>query len=231
MTTPPSPAGVPGYLRPLKTLAVTAVIQAFDIQYPILDSSGGTQNVNCSLDYPVNQAFYPGIWVTYAPAQLQNAGINYTEQDAAGNTYVRWRFSGTISFTVVALTNNERDLLYDQLLSIIAFAAQSDATSAFRNFIEASPLIESTWSYDSVESAGHGESLGTPWGTDEVIYEDGISIQVTGEFTVNPSTGQLVTQTLLSKFDVTAYPVIGGQVQAPEWEVKIAQASQKLSGL
>jgi hypothetical protein len=192
MTTPPSAAGTPGYLRELKTLAQQAISQAFTITYPETDPQGGTRPVYCSLEYPVSPAAYPALWVTYAPAQLQTAGISYTENDAAGNWYARWRFSGTISFTVAALANNERDLIYDQLVSIIAFASQSQVPSTFRQFVENSPLLEVTWSYDSLESSGHSEAPGTPWGTIEVIYEDTVSIQVTGEFTSDPVSLALV---------------------------------------
>lgn len=226
VTTPPASGGKPGYLRGLKTLAVEAVQNAFQVTYPIADPSGGAQSVYCSLDYPVAATAYPGIWVTYAPAQLQSAGINYTETDAGGNTYVRWRFSGTVTFTVAALSNNERDLLYDQLVSVIGYSSQSTAPGPFRDYVESSPLIESTWSYDSLDSEGHGETLGTPWGTDEVIYEDGISIQVTGEFTADPVTGLLVPPSVLREIDVTGQPVVPGLTpQPPAWEQRILARS------
>jgi len=210
MTTPPSPGGTPGYLRELKTLAQQAISQTFVVTYPETDPRGGQHPVYCSLEYPVSPAAYPALWVTYAPAQLQTAGISYTENDAAGNWYARWRFSGTVSFTVAALANNERDMIYDQLVSIIAFASQSQVPSAFREFIENSPLIEVTFSFDSLESTGHSEAPGTPWGTVEVIYEDTVSIQVTGEFTSDPVSLALVP---LREITVTAYAAETGSSQ------------------
>jgi hypothetical protein len=231
VTNPPSAGGVPGYLRTLKTLAVDAIRNAFEVTYPVNDSAGGVQLAYCSLEYPVAAANYPGIWVTYAPAQLQTAGIDYTERDSTGNIYVRSRFSGTISFTVSALTNNERDLFYDQLVSILMFSAQSDIPSPFRTFVESSNLIEVTFSYDTLDSSGHGETLGTPWGTDEVIYEDGIAIQVTGEFTVSPSNGQLQPVYHLREIIVSAYQEgPGGTVAAtPTWMAEIDENAQNNS--
>ena len=209
-TTPPSVGGKPGYMRTLKTLAVQSIQQAFIVTYPETDPQGGQQPIYCSLEYPVNPANYPALWVGYEPAQLQNAGIDYVETDAANNYYARWRFSGTVSFTIAALTNNERDLIYDQLVSVIAFAAQSKVPSAFRSFIESSTLIESTWSYDSLEHGGHSDAPGTPWGTDEVIYEDTVSIQVTGEFTTDPVNLSLIS---LREILVTGTPVqASGQI-------------------
>lgn len=228
VTTPPAAGGTPGYLRTLKTLAVDAIQNAFQVTYPVSDSSGGVQLAYCSLEYPIKAANYPGIWVTYAPAQLQTAGIDYTERDTTGNVYVRSRFSGTISFTVSALSNNERDLFYDQLISILMFSAQSEIPSPFRTFVESSNLIEVTFSYDTLDSSGHGETLGTPWGTDEVIYEDGIAIQVTGEFTVSPSNGQLQPVYHLREIQVTAYPESPSGVASatPAWLAKIDQNAQ-----
>lgn len=223
LTTPPSVGGVPGYMRTLKTLAVQAVSQAFVLTYPETDPQGGQQPVFASLDYPVEPTAYPALWVTYAPAQLQTAGISYTETDGSGNFYARWRFSGTVSFTCAALSNNERDLLYDQLVSVLAFASQSNVPSPFRAFVENSPLIESTWSFDSLETSGHAEAPGTPWGTDEVIYEDTLSIQVTGEFTSDPVSLALIN---LRDIRVTGVPVLpSGTVLSPGFTEDITKAT------
>lgn len=181
-----------------------AIQQAFVLTYPETDPEGGQQPVYCSLEYPVNPAKYPALWVNYVPAMLQTAGISYTENDTFGNYYTRWRFSGTIEFTCAALASNERDLLYDQLVSVLGFASQSNIASAFRAFIESSPLLETTWSFDTLDSSGHSDAPGTPWGTDEVIYEDTISVQVLGEFTSDPVTLQLVD---LRAIEVTGIPV------------------------
>jgi hypothetical protein len=220
LTVPPSISGTPGFLRPLKTMAVQAIQQAFVLTYPETDPVGGQQPVYCSLEYPVAAASYPALWVNYVPAMLQTAGISYTENDEFGNYYTRWRFSGTVEFTCAALTNNERDMLYDQLVSVLGFASQSNVPSAFRSFIEGSPLIESTWSFDTLDSSGHSDAPGTPWGTDEVIYEDTVSVQVIGEFTSDPVTLELVD---LSAITVTAVPVetLQGPVLPGGWTITI----------
>lgn len=181
-----------GYLRTIKTTAVQAIEQSFLARYPEPDAGGGARQPYVSVEYPVDQVNYPAIWVDFETAELRTVGIAYTQMDAQGNAYARWRFTGHAVFTVVAMTSNERDMIYDQLISMTAFAAQSDFPSAFRQVVENAPLIASVWSFDSVESRPSAAAPGTPWNTMEVIYESGFALQVIGEFVSDPNTQELV---------------------------------------
>ena len=181
-----------GYLRTIKTTAQNALQQAFLIFYPETDPDGGDQPVYISLEYPVDQAHIPAIWVEFEPTDLRTAGIAYTETDADNNIFTRWRFAGSASFTVAAMSSNERDMIYDQLVALVAFASQSDVASVFRQTVQNANLIATTWSFDTIESRGEAAAPGTPWGTDEVMYERGIALQVLGEFVTDPYTRQLV---------------------------------------
>jgi hypothetical protein len=214
-----------GYLRTIKTTAVQAIEQSFLAQYPAPDAEGGSAAAvqpHVSIEYPVDQVNYPAIWVDYEGAELRTVGIAYTQMDDQGNAYARWRFAGHVTFTIVALTSNERDLIYDQLISMTAFAAQSDFPSVFRQVVENAPLIASVWSFDSVEDRSSAAAPGTPWGKMEVIYERGFALQVLGEFVTHPSTQALVN---LSEIQVVAnmggFPdtsiisVTQGQIQGP----------------
>jgi hypothetical protein len=181
-----------GFMRTIKTTAVQAIQNSFQISYPAPDAEGGTKRPFVSVEYPVKEAQYPAIWVDYEGAELRTVGIAYTETDASGAAYARWRFAGHVAFTIVALSSNERDLVYDQLLGMTAFAAQSDFPSVFRQVVENAPLVASVWSYDSVEDRPSSAVMGTPWGTLDVIYESGFAIQVIGEFVSDPFTLALV---------------------------------------
>lgn len=181
-----------GYLRQIKTTAKDAIAAAFVITYPETDPQGGQQPVFCSLDYPVLPTQYPAVWVNYEAAELRIAGIAYTETDASGALLTRWRFTGHVSFTIAALTNNECDLIYDQVVTMVAFSAQSQVASPFRSFVEGNDLIATNWSYDTIEPRGEQAAPGTPWGSDDVIYERGLALQVLGEFVTDPVTSQLV---------------------------------------
>jgi hypothetical protein len=194
---------VSGYLRTIKTTAVQAIQQAFQVRYPEPDPDGGTRELFVSVEYPVEEAQYPAIWVDYEGSELRTVGVGYTEQDASGNAYARWRFAGHVAFTIVALSSNERDLVYDQLVALTAFAAQSEFPSEFRQVVEQAPLVAAVWSFDSVEDRPSAAAPGTPWGTFDIIYERGIAIQVIGEFVTDPVTLELVD---LSEIQVVMTP-------------------------
>lgn len=182
-----------GYLRTVKTTAVRAVQQSFESRYPEPDSGGGTSGQPfVSIEYPVDQAGYPAVWVDFETSELRTVGIAYTQSDAQGNAYARWRFAGHAVFTVVALSSNECDMIFDQLVGMTAFAAQSTFPSEFRRVTEDAPLVASIWSFDSVEPRASAAAPGTPWGTMEVIYERGFAVQVIGEFVSDPYTQALV---------------------------------------
>lgn len=182
-----------GYLRVIKTTAVNAVQQSFTSRYPEPDSGGGTSRQPfVSVEYPVDEAGYPAVWVDFETSELRTVGIAYTQQDGHGNAYARWRFAGHAVFTIVAMTSNECDMIYDQMVSMTAFAAQSSFPSPFRQTVEAAPLVASVWSFDTVEPRAGAAAPGTPWGTMEVIYERGFALQVIGEFVTDPYSQALV---------------------------------------
>jgi hypothetical protein len=194
---------VSGFLRTIKTTAVQAIQQSFLASYPEPDTAGGQQQVFVSIEYPVEEASYPAVWVDYEGAELRTVGIAYTETDLDGNHYARWRFAGHVVFTVVALSSNERDMLYDQLVAMTAFAAQSDFPSTFRSVVSGAELVASVWSFDTVEDRPPAAAPGTPWGTMDVIYERGFALQVVGEFVSDPNTYELVS---LSEIQVVINP-------------------------
>jgi hypothetical protein len=193
------------YMIPLKSMIVDALATTFDSQYPEEDFRG----IEISVEYPVDSQSYPGIWVGYEDATpVRKAGVSHVEYevDEHGNfiPHTRWRFEGYASLTVVALTSRERDRLYDEVVRVVAFGDQEVATQRFRQYIDSNDLIATTFNLDEIEPKGEAASLGTPWGTDEMIYERGLNLQLNGEFTVDGHTGALVP---LSAIIVQADPV------------------------
>lgn len=204
MSTPTPP---PGFLRVIKAATASALEASFALDYPEDDVAGGVQRPRVSLSYPVERAQYPGVWTDFEVSLLQTVGVDHTETDAAGAVLTRWRFQGYAVFTVAALNNNECDMIWDELIALTAWAAQSDYPSLFRQTVEGSPLVSTTWTYDTVDMRGGGASPGTPWGTDEVIYERGMALKVVGEFTTSPVTRQIVP---LSAIVVTGQQELDG---------------------
>ena len=201
MTIPPPPP--PGYIRTIKALAVQAVTNSFQVVYP-----EGQQPAFVSVEWPNQPQQVPGVWVDYEPAYLRTAGIDYTETDAAGHIMTRWRYQGYVTLTAMALSSNESDLLYDSLIAVTAFAAQSEALSPFRQAIDQNSLVACQWSFDTIDARGAGAMVGTPWGTDEPFWERGIAIQAIGEFVTSPVTQSLVN---LSEIKITAVEELSGE--------------------
>lgn len=191
------------YLTILKTTVVEALRNTFDADYPESDF----RNLNVSIEFPMNQSDYPGLWVTYEDnEQLSVAGIGHQEVVADGDEFrevTRWRFGGSITVTCTALSSLERDRLYDEVVRVFAFGRENVAVSAFRNTVEQNDLVAMNVNFDDLRPSGENAAQGTPWETDEIIYEKSLSMDCIGEFVGDPSTNALAP---LSGVQFIGYP-------------------------
>lgn len=181
------------YLVELKALFVHALNQTFTSNYPVPDF----RKVNVGIEYPEAPQFYPGVWVDYtSSAPLRQAGVAHTEiVDEDGVEvlpHTRFRFEGSMSFTVVALSSQERDRLFDEMVRTFAFGKENLTTSLFRATVEDNDLIAVNAKFDEIQVGGETAAPGTPWGSDDMIYESTLSLDVIGEFIADPTTGELV---------------------------------------
>lgn len=177
------------YIRYLTTAITEALHTVFDEEYP----NEQFRNVWVSVEYPIKPQNFPGIWLSYEDSQpLRHAGIGHIEGLETGYPYTRWRYQGHVTFTVVAFTSLQRDELYDELIGTIAFGAQTIVQSQFRQTIEHNDFIGINFDFDTVEPAGASAAPGTPWGSDEVIYERSCAMQAIGEFVPDPEHHELV---------------------------------------
>ena len=176
------------YRRNLKTGLVAALQETFDGNYP----EEKLREIKVSIEYPVQAQDYPSIWVDFEEASLQTAGIDHHETDEDGNLVLRWRFEGHASYTIAALTSLERDRIFDELIKVLAFGRSSEHLSAFRQFIENNTFVAMNFDFDQIEVSGNAATPGTPWETDEIIYESTLVMQVLGEFITDVDTGNLV---------------------------------------
>jgi hypothetical protein len=189
------------YITRVKTLGIEALQAAFDDQYPVTEFRG----LHCSLEYPIEKSSFPEVWVRYSDTgPLRRAGVSHVE-DTDGNDsrvapYTRFRFSGSWEFVVVALSSVERDRVYDELVGTIAWSGFDTLRGRFQSYLATNDLIDLTVRTDEIESTGESAEPGTPWGTDEVVYERTLAIDLIGDFTPDPETGIIVP---LSKIVVT----------------------------
>ena len=201
------------YIAPLKTLLVEALQGTFDSVYPVAKF----QDVHVSLDYPVDPQNYPSLWVDYDDTQpLLRAGIAHLEDQSTNGTQVspftRWRFQGYVSITTVALTSLERDELFDEVVRVVAFGNENTIIGRFKDRIASNDLIAANLDTDKIDVRGSAAAPGTPWGTDELMYERSLNLGILGEFIPDPSTGTLVP---LSRIEIVANEFLPGQEGDP----------------
>lgn len=200
------------YLVMLKTALVDALQQAFTA-YPVLDLDG----LNTGIEYPVKPEQFPYVWVNYSPTDdVQMIGINNREflgslPPSAGMTnatyagYSRGFAQGQASYTIGALSSLERDRIYDQMLRIGMLGEDADGTSVFRTQIENNPYANIGMAFDKWHTTGENAAPGTPWGTDEMIYEITLSNDLQAEFYVEPTTGDLILLSEINLEEPTVY--------------------------
>jgi hypothetical protein len=162
------------------------------------DYTGDLKGLPVHTDYPMARVDYPGIWLNYSmQGDFKNVGIGHFEEvlddDGEPHHVSRWHFGGLVEFTLSAMGNLERAALVDDFSRMIAVSANKDTPeNVFRETIEQNEHIGQIVTWDSYTIGAFGESQGTPWGTDDVIYEATIALTTSGEVVVDPNTGALV---------------------------------------
>lgn len=198
------------YVVPLKTLIVQALQGTFDSSYPVAEWAG----LRIGMEYPVDVQHYPSVWIDYDDTEpLTKSSIRHEEttDPATGNPtapFTRWKFAGYISLTAVALTSLERDRIYDELVSVVATSLEDPLRGRFAQTIADNDLIAANLQTDRLQPRGSAAAPGTPWSTDELIYERTLNIEVIGEFYAVPGTATIVN---LSKLIITPSQDITGE--------------------
>lgn len=156
------------------------------------------EDLPVNTDYPMREVDYPGIWLNFAmQGDVKNVGIGHVErterEDGDFDTVLRWHFGGMIEITIGAMSNLERARLLDRITSDIAISRMDEnPEGVLREKVERNDLLGMTVTWESFTISGFGSEPGTPWGTDDVIYEATVTLMLIGEVVLDPSTGVLV---------------------------------------
>lgn len=185
-----------GHIEATTNIFVEAMKEMFEgTDHPDED----LQNLSVHVEYPVDKAQYPGFWVQYTPqGDVQNVGIGHVEYSDVGEgsfrKVYRWKFTGVVEIVVAALGNLQRARLVDGLIRTIAVGVVGDGSieSEFRVYIQDNDLVGLAVAWESFNVGGFAENPGTPWETEEVIYEGTVSLMVEGEFAFEPIGRNLV---------------------------------------
>jgi hypothetical protein len=172
------------YITHANTVWVDAMREAVgSVNHPTL----GGKKVWVGMSYPNKETNYPGLWCEFTPGPtVQAAGVGHVEYRHPDTDDIRrgtrWRFSGTLTTTVVSLSKTERDDLLDEVLRFIAFGAEHPQTAVLRQRVESDGLIAMSVQWDKANITGLMESPGTPWGTNDLLCEGTVSLSCEGEF-------------------------------------------------
>jgi hypothetical protein len=179
--------------------AIKAVLA--DADYEPSSDLVDTKTLPVHVEYPQERADYPGIWLNFTmQGDVKNVGIGHVEYvpvdedepNGIQQEVFRWHFGGLIEITLAALGNLERANLVDEMLRIIATGRMDkNGEGVLRETVERNDLVGQRVTWESVMVSGFGEVQGTPWGTDDVVYEATITIVIEGEVVMNPATGDL----------------------------------------
>ena len=181
-------------MKELVALLTQAVRLTFNANYPETDF----RLLHVSPEFPILREDYPAIWVDFEPTgPVQTAGIDsflFTEPDENNvvHQYKKWLFRGYATYTIMALTSLERDRLFDEVVKMIAFAQLNPQYFLYRQTIEDNPWIAAQVDFDQIQQRGKSATSGTPWGSDDILYEITTASAVIGEFSSDPSTGEFV---------------------------------------
>lgn len=189
------------FIAELMTVMTQAMRQTFDSNYPEADF----RELYVSPEFPIEHTQYPSVWVDFATdGPLTTAGIDHfevIETDDGSQIQRRWLFKGEVSFTVLSMSSLERARIADEIIAIIAFGKGTIGRGAFRSYIEESnPLLAINLDSDTIGLGGWGSTSGTPWGSDEWIYEVTVTVSVVGEFVSTPE-GTLVDLTAVNIYE------------------------------
>jgi len=202
-----------GIIEAVKRAVVTALRDA--IQSMELRLEG--KSLYIDLEYPMEEAQYPGIWVQFSPTQLTRAGISHEipvrEEDGSWSLIQEWMFTGRITLSLAAMKSLDRDRLSDLVISNLAFARPPDLiltkpeedTKRYRSLIStlgSNPYVSISLNTDTIIPGGQDVNPGAPWagGDNVLVYTDSYSVDAMGNFNVKFNHDGTYT---LSRLDVT----------------------------
>jgi hypothetical protein len=189
------PGSTPGgVIEGVKTAVVVALKQS--IQGTTLGTNMSGTDVSVEMEYPMIKEHYPGIWVQFSFTEFMNAGIGmelpFKEDDGNWAVLKEFQFKGTVTMTIMALTNLQRDRISDQVVTMMMYARApqyvitdpAKDTQQFRTLsksLASNPYIAMTIDHDSLQPGGQGMTPGVPWDPELPGYEDNYSFSILGQ--------------------------------------------------
>jgi len=178
-----------------KTLVKRTIVRALRSVFTDRFDEEQFKNLHIVPEFPMTKQQYPAIMVRYNGSSISNAGVGHEElfydDDNNLRTWYHRRFEGNLEFVCLGMTTLDRDVLTDAVMEILSFGYLDDLRSEFFDEVyghinDPSKVItrlnQITLNTDIITPGG--DSAGpAPWEPeDTLIYQDSISIQITGGF-------------------------------------------------
>jgi hypothetical protein len=196
-------AGGSGMIETVKRAVMIALREA--LTGTTLSRLVNGTDVSVDMEYPIEKANYPGIWVQFSFSEIVQAGIGHeplirtvltgTEdnpEDVRWDTVREIQFKGRVTLTILALSSLERDRIADSVITMLAFSRPPDRaltkpsedTKQFRQLIAslaANPFVCITLNHDQIIPGGQAMTTGVPWDEEIPGYEDTYSFDILGQ--------------------------------------------------
>lgn len=200
----------------VKREIVHALSLVFKDQYP---DEQLRNRVRVSSTFPFAEIRYPFILITFSEGPIRNVGLGHyaLEQDPnkwnpdpttlddqpSGRIYKHFRFQGNINFNILALSPQDRDMLSEGLVNILAFSDLMPEFAPFWNEIRDSDYISIALLTDEITPGGDTDFI-APWDPegDERVFSATYSVPIFGEFFTDPISGGMIR---ISQVDTYAF--------------------------
>lgn len=180
------------FLTASKTAVVEAMRAVYDAQY-----LGDISFKSIDIEYPDQEYKWPACLVQMrldGPVQWTGINPNHQEVDPITGAFKDIRlgdFRGSFDFTVLALTSQERDRLWDGLVELFLMGDMRSDTDDFLETIDTHDLIRMTAVRDQVQPVGDSIGPGVPWNNTLLAYEATLRVPVIGQFGADVFTREL----------------------------------------
>ena len=199
------------FITASKLAMVEALREVFDSEWP---PALGIKPKAIDIEYAERSEQWPFVLVQFNPGNISWTGINPDEfTPVTGIPNVDWSryrqgmFDGNFQFTILALSSGERDRLLDAMMELFMFGRLNPFAEEVFTTLEDHDLIGITLNEATMESVAASVGVGTPWETEELIYEASFSLSCFGTFYADAYNQQLVALD-----DVLTYPLLNDEV-------------------
>ena len=176
----------------VKREIINALRKVFGPTYPDANLADKIQVIS---EYPWKEVSYPMIIMQRKPGEIRNVGIGHYEMVFDGvrpAKLLHWKFKGTLTLEVFALSPLDRDMIITGLMNLLAFGREIPTFSDFHHDLMNGDFVDMQINTEVIEESGDGVAQ-VPWGTDEEpVFTDSVSVNLLGEFFTNPTTGGLI---------------------------------------